>query len=129
MLVDTHVLLWTLFEPERLSASAYDLLGSSENLVLFSAASIWEISIKIGTGRLNLVATAEQILAAALELGFEELPVRARTTLRVATLPMHHRDPFDRLLVAQAMDEPATLLTADAMLARYSELVSIVTPR
>lgn len=128
-MLDTHVLLWALFEPERLSASAHALLESSENPVLFSAASMWELSIKIGNGRLDLVATAEQILAGALELGFEELPVRARTTLRVATLPMHHRDPFDRLLIAQAMDEPATLLTADSMLARYSELVSIVAPR
>lgn len=72
--------------------------------------------------------TVEDVLGAALAAGFEELPVRSNVALRVAELPMHHGDPVDRLLVAQAMSEPATLLTADAVLARYSELVSVFTP-
>jgi PIN domain nuclease of toxin-antitoxin system len=91
--------------------------------VLFSAASVWEIAIKAALGRADFKVAPAEIVAAALETGFAELPVSAAAALRVADLPPHHRDPFDRLLVAQALTEPARLYTADPALEPYSELV------
>jgi PIN domain nuclease of toxin-antitoxin system len=91
--------------------------------VLFSAASLWEISIKTALGRADFKVAPREILTAALEAGFVELPVRSATAMTVADLPLIHRDPFDRLLVAQALTEPARLYTADAALEPYSELV------
>jgi PIN domain nuclease of toxin-antitoxin system len=93
---------------------------------MFSAASIWEIAIKSALGRSDFRVAPARIAEVALESGFVELPVRVPAALRVAALPHHHRDPFDRLLVAQAMCEPAVLYTADPQLAAYSELVELV---
>ena len=122
VLLDTHVLLWALIEPGRLGA-ARDAVEAPENTVLFSTASIWEVSIKAALGRADFRVAPSRILSAALEAGFEELPVRSAAALAVAGLPHHHRDPFDRLLIAQAITEPARLYTADAALLAYSELV------
>ena len=93
---------------------------------LFSAASIWEIAIKTELGRADFAAKPEDIARAAVESGFDELPISAQHAAPAARLPRHHRDPFDRLLVAQAMTEPARLLTVDAALRRYSELVVVL---
>lgn len=89
---------------------------------MFSAASVWEIAIKTALGRADFKVSPREVLAAALETGFVELPVRSAAALAVADLPLIHRDPFDRLLVAQALTEPARLYTADAALEPYSEL-------
>lgn len=126
LLLDTHILIWALGEPRRLPKEVRIALESPDNEVLFSAASIWEIAIKTQIGRANFKASPEEIIAAALESGFAELPVRAEHGARSATLPLHHRDPFDRLLVAQAISEPCRLVTADAVLSPYSELVVVV---
>ena len=126
LLLDTHLLLWALATPERLDAATRAALEDPDNEVLFSAASIWEIAIKAGLGRVDFAFQPLQILQAAQETGFRELPVRARTAALVADLPLHHRDPFDRLLVAQAMSEPVRLYTADPLLPPYSELVTLV---
>jgi PIN domain nuclease of toxin-antitoxin system len=123
LLLDTHILLWALIEPDRLNHDVRTLLEDREHVVLFSAASAWEMSIKAALGRADFKVAPSEIVAAALDAGFEELPVRSAAALAVATLPHHHRDPFDRLLVAQAITEPARLYTADAALALYSELV------
>jgi PIN domain nuclease of toxin-antitoxin system len=125
-LLDTHVLLWALTAPGRIPAKTRARLESPEHEVVFSAASIWEIAIKAQIGRLKLALPVEEITAAAVRTGFEELPVRANHAAATARLPMHHRDPFDRLLVAQAAQEPARLLTVDRRLRRYSDLVEIV---
>lgn len=125
LLVDTHVLLWAAVEPERLPASFRERLEAPENEVLFSAASIWEMAIKMARGRLTLPMSLEEFARAAVERGFEELPVTTAHAARVGHLPPHHRDPFDRLLVAQALSEPARLLTVDRALAPYSELVEV----
>jgi PIN domain nuclease of toxin-antitoxin system len=117
------VLIWALIEPDRLPASLRAILQDPGEEVLFSAASLWEISIKAALGRADFRVSPRDILATAVETGFVELPVRAATALVVADLPLHHRDPFDRLLVAQALTEPARLYTADAALEPYSELV------
>lgn len=123
LLLDTHLLICALIEPDRLGSSIRSILEDPAQEVLFSAASMWEISIKSALGRADFKVAPREILTAALETGFEELPVRSAAALTVATLPLHHRDPIDRLLVAQALTEPARLYTADAALEPYSELV------
>jgi PIN domain nuclease of toxin-antitoxin system len=124
LLLDTHVLLWALIEPKRLGSEFQTLLENPDHEVLFSAASVWEMSIiKAALGRADFQVAPAVIVEAAQATGFTELPVRAAAALKVATLPHHHGDPFDRLLVAQAMTEPAALYTADAELGAYSELV------
>ena len=126
LLLDTHLLLWALGEPTRLSATTRALIEDPANDVLFSAASIWEIAIKAGLGRADFNVRPEEIAQAARASGLAELPVRADAAALVAELPPHLRDPFDRLLVAQAMTGPMRLYTADPLLARYSELVRLV---
>jgi PIN domain nuclease of toxin-antitoxin system len=123
LLLDTHIFLWALIEPTKLDRKTRLTLEDPEHEVLFSAASIWEMAIKVALGRADFLVSPDSIVVAAQASGFVELPVRSAAALRVATLPHHHRDPFDRLLVAQAMTEPAILYTADAQLEVYSELV------
>ncbi len=94
--------------------------------MLFSAASIWEIAIKARLGRVDFAVRPERVAREARLTGFVELPVSADAAARVADLPPHHRDPFDRLLVTQAMAEPARLYTADPLLLPYSELVQLI---
>jgi PIN domain nuclease of toxin-antitoxin system len=126
ILLDTQILLWLLITPERVSPSVIAEVENTENDVLFSAVSIWEIAIKSALGRDRLPADAEETLAHAVMTGFRELPVTGALARHVANLPLHHRDPFDRLLVAQAICEPAILYTVDAQLRAYSELVRVV---
>ena len=123
VLLDTNVLIRALIDPALLAAAARSTLEDPDNDVLFSAASIWEIAIKSALGRADFQVAPERILEAAKDSGFEELTVRSDAAIRVATLPPLHRDPFDRLLVAQAISEPARLFTTDAGLSAYSELV------
>ncbi len=126
LLLDTHVLVWALGDPARLDQEMLHLLSDAANEVLFSAASIWEIAIKARLGRADFPLRPEQVAQEARLTGFIELPVKADVAARVADLPLHHRDPFDRLLVAQAMAEPARLYTADPLLPPYSELVQLI---
>jgi PIN domain nuclease of toxin-antitoxin system len=123
ILLDTHVLLWALAEPERLDPNCRVAIRSGDNEVLFSAASIWEIAIKAGLRRADFVADPRAVVAEALAAGFVELALHSTAAALVAELPLVHRDPFDRVLVAQAIAEPAFLYTADPRLAPYSELV------
>lgn len=123
LLLDTQVFLWFVADSRRLSAAARREIQDAQT-VLVSAASIWEAAIKIALGKLAVSATS---LAEAIgRSGFTELPVLARHAARVVSLPDLHRDPFDRLLIAQAMDEQLRFLTADAPLGRYSDLVKVV---
>ncbi len=123
LLLDTHVLLWALSAPRRLGKAARSAIEDPENEVMFSAASIWEIAIKSALSKRGFAVAPDEILAAAVQSGLSELPVRAAAAVHVARLPSHHRDPFDRMLIAQAVTEPAILYTADAQLEVYSELV------
>ncbi len=120
LLLDTQLLLWAAGQPERLSSRAKRLLSDAENELLFSAASLWEITIKTSLRRHDLRAEPRVLRRALLDNGYVELPVTSEHTVSVDTLPPLHKDPFDRLLVAQALVEGITLLTADAHLARYS---------
>ena len=126
LLLDTHVLLWALNDPACLDGTTCDLLENAANEVLFSAASIWEIAIKARLGRADFAAYPEQVAREARMTGFVELRVSAGAAARVADLPLHHRDAFDRPLVAQAIGEPARLYTVDPLLPRYSELVELI---
>jgi PIN domain nuclease of toxin-antitoxin system len=125
ILLDTHILIWAITTPERL-AKAEPAIRDPENEVLFSAASIWEIGIKAALRRPDFPVRPEIVTREALDIGFVELPVRSGAAARVVDLPPLHRDPFDRLLIAQAIEAPAMLYTADEFLTRYSELVQRV---
>lgn len=120
LLLDTHVFLWVVAGSPRLKPAARRLIESADETWV-SAASLWEIAIKVRLGKLR----ADPLeLAGAIEAsGFTELPVRAMHAAAVATLAPHHNDPFDRLLIAQAIAEPLRLLTADAALSAYTDLV------
>ena len=120
LLLDTQIYLWFLADSRRLHRSARRTLEHAE-AVFVSAASVWESAIKASLGKLTVDVNA--LVAGIDASGFQTLPVTAEHAARVAGLPSHHRDPFDRLLVAQAMHETMRLLTSDATLARYSELV------
>lgn len=122
ILLDTHLLLWALAAPERLPAGARRTIDRAT--VYVSAASIWEISVKIALGKPRV--DPRDVLEAIGPSGFLELPVSGEHAARVATLPPITRDPFDRLLVAQAVTEPLRLLTNDVALADYGELVTVV---
>lgn len=121
VLLDTHAFLWAITAPERLSRRARRATEDEGNEVLVSVASVWEIAIKASLGRLDPdVAEIERSLPDDMERhAFQPLPVLMRHALRVATLPPVHRDPFDRLLVAQAIVEDLHLVTADRELRAY----------
>lgn len=123
LLLDTHVLLWAATDSPRIKAIRRRLLAA-DNEVYFSVASLWEIAIKVSLGKLQ--ADATEIRDAALEGGFVELPILGQHALHVGGLPWHHRDPFDRLLVAQAVAEPMRLLTADEQLLAYGGQVELI---
>lgn len=120
ILLDTHVLIWALYEPERLSANISDDLSDPSNIVFFSAASIWEIGIKASLRRTDFDFDPHEVLALAVKTGFTELPVSAAQGAGVLNLPWHHRDPFDRILISQAFALPAYLYTNDDIIPHYS---------
>lgn len=120
LLIDTHCWLWSRAEPERLNDRARELLTAAEHNLYFSAASSWEIAIKVAVGRLQFPEDLSSYLPSQLSIGgFVAIPIEHTHALHTATLPFHHSDPFDRLLVAQAQVESLTLLTADAALLDY----------
>lgn len=123
LLLDTHVLLWSLADDPRIADIEARLLDEA-NEVFFSVASLWELAIKIGAGKLDL--DVDELRRAALQSGFTELPVLATHVQALLSLPPHHRDPFDRMLVAQARAEPMRLLTADRLLVRYGDHVEVI---
>ncbi|OXJ12795.1 type II toxin-antitoxin system VapC family toxin [Burkholderia sp. HI2500] len=116
LLLDTHIFLWIVTNDPRLSARARRLISAAD-VRFVSSASIWEDAIKAGLGQLDI--DVGKLIRAIGSSGIRELPVRAAHGVAVRDLPHHHRDPFDRLLVAQARHEPLQLVTADAHLARY----------
>lgn len=116
LLLDTHTLLWVLAEPERLDATAREALRDGRNEALVSAASIWEIAIKRAAGKLR---APDDLIAVTAASGFGSLPITASHAHAAGALPLHHRDPFDRMLVAQARVESLTIVTRDQRLVAY----------
>lgn len=123
LILDTNALLWLMAGNPRLNSKARALIDSASE-VFVSSASIWEISIKHRNGKIE--EDPEEIVERIEEAGLHELPVLMRHAVAAGKLPLLHRDPFDRLLVAQAITEPMRLLTADAQLTAYSELVTLI---
>jgi len=123
ILLDTHIVIWALSEPDKLSHEAKNLINNADQLYV-SSASIWEMAIKSSLGKLEIdldVTTSE-----LNRLGIIELAISWQHSKQVELLPHYHRDPFDRLIVSQAMCEPLVLLTHDKILAKYSSMVRIV---
>ncbi|MEQ7921483.1 type II toxin-antitoxin system VapC family toxin [Xanthomonas sp. WHRI 1810A] len=123
ILLDTHILLWALIDDPRLSPKARKMIDTATEIYV-SAATFWEMSIKVGLGKLN--ADLDEIREYCRESGFIELPIAVEHAIAVKDVEHHHRDPFDRLIVATAMTEPMKLLTSDPMVARYSSLAVLV---
>lgn len=119
LLLDTHVLLWVAGRSEKLSVAGRRLLGRSTNELMFSAASLWEVAIKGQGGKADLGVDAGVLRRALLDSGYVELPVTGVHAAATSTLPAIHKDPFDRMLLAQAICEGITLVTADERLASY----------
>ncbi len=119
LLLDTHLLIWAAIGSDRLSAKARKLIEDPINELYFSAASLWEISIKNGLGRADFQVDARVLRRALLDNGYQELPITGAHTVAVESLPPIHKDPFDRILVTQATAEGITLLTSDVLVAKY----------
>jgi PIN domain nuclease of toxin-antitoxin system len=119
LLLDTQLLLWAAGQPEKLPAEAKALLEAPDNELLFSAASFWEITIKKGLGREDFRVEPRVLRRGLLDNGYVELPITSQHAVGVDGLPALHRDPFDRLLVAQAQSEGIMLITADPQVAEY----------
>ena len=119
LLLDTHLLLWAVSEPDRLSREARSLLEDLENQLVFSVASLWEIAIKRGLGRPDFQVDPRLLRRGLTDNGYRELAITAEHALQIDSLPPIHRDPFDRMLVAQATVEGIVLLTSDDVVARY----------
>jgi PIN domain nuclease of toxin-antitoxin system len=121
LLLDTHILLWAALAPDRISERCREAIEDGTNDVYASVVSAWEIAIKQSLGKLDLDRPAERWLPRVLErTGIECLPVELGAALRVRALPWHHRDPFDRLLVAHALESGMTIATHDRMFEKYA---------
>lgn len=123
LLLDTHVALWAITDSTKLPLKAKELIASPKTNVWISAASIWEIAIKHSLGRGDMPISGQDALRYFSESGYRQLPIEAEHAVAVEGLPAHHSDPFDRILVAQALVEPMRLMTHDAMVALYSDTV------
>ena len=119
LLLDTQLLLWAAGEPERLSKTARKLLDDPRNELLFSAASLWEVAIKSSLGREDFRVEPRLLRRGLLDNGYVELPITSQHAVSIDGLPTLHKDPFDRLLLSQALSEGITLLTSDGTLAQY----------
>ena len=120
VLVDTHTFIWDIIADHRSSAKAKQILRSDEHELVFSLVSLWEIAIKIKTGKLNTIGSSVAYLRDEMEAyGMELLPFRYEHILQLESLPHHHGDPFDRLLIAQAITESLPILTADQVFRQY----------
>ncbi len=119
LLLDTHLLLWAAFQPNKLSKTASSLIEDINNELLFSAASIWEIVIKHGLGRDDFRMEPSVLRRGLLDNGYSELAITSQHAVGVEVLPPIHKDPFDRIIVAQSIAEGITLLTSDPVVAKY----------
>jgi PIN domain nuclease of toxin-antitoxin system len=126
LLLDTHLLLWAAGQPERLSSKALKLLENEQNDLLFSAASLWEMTIQCSLGRSDFSVNPRLLRRSLLDNGYQELSVRSEHAVATADLPFIHRDPFDRIFIAQAIVEGFVFLTIDSLLEQYGGPVRLV---
>jgi PIN domain nuclease of toxin-antitoxin system len=125
-LLDTHLLLWAAGEPRKLSKQARTLIENQNNELLFSVASLWEVTIKRGLGRKDFKVDARLLRRGLLDNGYAEMPVQSDHVVATESLPPLHKDPFDRVLVAQATVEGITLLTTDSLVSQYPGPIRMV---
>jgi PIN domain nuclease of toxin-antitoxin system len=126
LLLDTHLLLWAAGEPRRLSRRARSLIDNPGNELFFSAASLWEVVIKRGLGRPDFKVDARVLRRGLLDNGYVELPIMSDHVVAIDSLPAIHKDPFDRVLVAQASVEGITLLTNDSVMSQYPGPITVL---
>ena len=119
LLLDTHLFLWAAGQPKRLSAAARKLIDNPQNELFFSAASVWEVAVKRGLARDDFQVDPRLLRRALLDNGYSELPITSDHVVAIESLPSIHKDPFDRILIAQATVEGITLLTTDSVVVRY----------
>lgn len=126
LLLDTQCWLWWFAQPERLSEEAITHIADESNELWFSVASIWEIGIKVAIAKLPLPEPPDSYISSRMrQLGMRSLEITATHALRAASLPLHHRDPFDRMLIAQAQLEDITLVSADAIFRQYNDVAIV----
>jgi PIN domain nuclease of toxin-antitoxin system len=126
LLLDTHLLLWAAGEPGRVSPKARKLIEDSQNELLFSVANLWEVAIKRGLGRDDFQVDTRLLRRGLLDNGYGELPIMSHHVVAIESLPPIHKDPFDRILVAQVIVEGITLLTTDSTVAKYPGPIRVV---
>lgn len=126
LLLDTHLLLWAAGQPEHLSKQAQTLLSDPQNELIFSAASLWEVAIQSGLGRTDFQVDAWVLRRGLLDNSYSELAISSAHAVAIQVLPSLHKDPFDRILVAQSIVEGIPLLTTDALVAQYGQPVMLV---
>ena len=123
LLLDTHIALWAITDSPKLSQKARELIESPKTTIWISVASLWEIAIKYSLGRGDMPISSQQAMSYFRESGYRFLAVEAEHVVAVEELPTHHQDPFDRILVAQALVEPMRLMTHDSLVALYSDTI------
>ena len=126
LLLDTRIALWAITDDRRLAAAARDLILDPEHVVVVSAANVWEIAIKHALAKVDMPVAGSQAMSFFREAGYELLPISAQHAAAVEALPPLHRDPFDRIIVAQALHEPMRLVTHDAAVKAYSDSILLV---
>jgi PIN domain nuclease of toxin-antitoxin system len=126
LLLDTHVALWAITDSPKLPQKARDLIMSPKTTVWVSSASVWEIAIKHSLGRGDMPVSGQDAMRYFQESGYRILAIEAEHAVAVEELPAHHQDPFDRILVAQALVEPMRLMTHDPLVARYSDTIIMI---
>jgi len=126
LLLDTDLLLWAAGNPDLLPAAARSLLDDPENEPIFSSASLWEVAIKHGLGRGDFRVDARLLRRGLLDNGYGELPITSEHAVALDSVPRIHKDPFDRILIAQSMVEGITLVTADPLVAQYPAPIRMV---
>ena len=126
LLLDTHIVIWAAFTPDRLSQSAQSLIMDEENELLFSPVNLWEVAIKRALGRRDFQFDSRVLRRNLLLNGYQELPITSDHAVAIDQLPDIHKDPFDRLLIAQSMVEGILLLTSDPTVAKYPAPVKLV---
>lgn len=126
LLLDTHIALWAISDDPRLSGNARSIITTPENEIYVSSASIWEISIKHSLARSNMPISGQEAINYFKESGYRLLPVSPEHAASVESLPQLHADPFDRMLITQALHEPLRLVTHDTLISRYSDTILLV---
>lgn len=125
-MLDTHIALWAITDSPRLPKQAFELISNPKNTIWVSVATIWEIAIKFALGRGDMPVSSQDALHYFQQSGYKILAIEAEHVIAAGALPIHHQDPFDRVLIGQALTEPMRLMTHDRLVAKYSNTIILV---